>query len=64
MARGPSPFRQRDVERAIRAARRAGLSGAVKIAKDGSIVVLAEAAAGEPAAAVAEADEWEGAEAL
>jgi hypothetical protein len=59
MARGPLTFRQHDLERALRAARRAG-GGRVKIERDGSItVVLGEEADRVPAADVAEANEWD-----
>ena len=41
MARAPSTFRQSDITRAIRAARKAGVENVrVEIAKDGRIVIV------------------------
>lgn len=41
MSRGPYRFRQREVTRAIKAARAAGVEiGAVKVDRDGAIVIL------------------------
>lgn len=60
MPRGPANFRERDVTAAIRAARKAGETGHVRIeiGKDGkTVVIISRESAPEPA----EADEWEGA---
>lgn len=51
MPRGPATFRQSDVERAIHAARRAGLTiGRVEVTRDGTIrIVEAQEAEAVPA---------------
>lgn len=66
MARGPLTFRQRDMERAVRAMRRAGVRRYRMEAEGGKVVVYvdddaAKVSTPEP---LAEVDEWEGAEAL
>lgn len=59
MPRGPVNFRERDVAAAIRAARKAGETGAVRveIGKDGKIVIITSRENAEPVAA--EANEWD-----
>lgn len=49
MARTPSHFRQCDVERAVKAARNAGVEvGGVEIAKDGTIRVMVKTDTANP----------------
>ena len=56
MTRAPATFRQSDITKAIRAARKAGVENVrVEIAKDGRIVIVT-AADSEPKA---EANEWD-----
>lgn len=57
MARRPSNFRQSDVERAVKAARAAGLDvGGVEVAPDGTIRVMTATQA--PAGASNPFDQW------
>jgi hypothetical protein len=57
MARPPSTFRQSDITKAIRAARKAGVENVrVEITKDGKLVIITGTAA-EPAQA--EMNEWD-----
>lgn len=60
MSRGASNFRQRDVEAAIRAARKAGETGTVRveIGKDGRIIIITSRESAEPEPA--EANPWDG----
>lgn len=56
MPRGPLTFRQRDVERMIKGARRAGLLvGRVEITKDGTIAVVT----GADEKSTPDANEWD-----
>lgn len=56
--RGPATFRQRDLERAIRATEAAGKRVArIEVGRDGTIVIIPH----ENAEAESPADEWEGA---
>ena len=59
MTRRPSTFRQSDVERAVKAARSAGLDvGVVEVAPDGTIRVMVGATPGESQSATTPFDEW------
>jgi len=58
-AHGPLTYRQRDLEAAMRAAKRSGFAvRSIRIDRDGTIVIeAAEAAAADPAAP--EPNEWD-----
>ena len=59
--RGPSTFRQRDVERALRAMRRAGFDGKVEIdPRTGKIAILP---GDSPETVAVEVNEWDGVDA-
>lgn len=59
MARGPMTFRQRDLTRAVRGVRAAGLEvGRVEIDKTGKIIVFAGTEASEGASRL-ELNEWD-----
>ncbi|MCO6385018.1 hypothetical protein GTH22_20015 [Oceanicola sp. 502str15] len=59
MPRGPSTFRQADVERAVKAARAAGLDvGTVEVTREGTIRVMVGASTGESAQAETPFDTW------
>jgi hypothetical protein len=59
MPRGPANFKERDVTAAIRAARKAGETGQVRIeiGKNGKTIVIISRENAEPAPA--EANEWD-----
>lgn len=59
MARRASLFTQADVERAVKAARNAGMEvGALEITKDGTIRVIVGALMAESLTATTPLDEW------
>jgi len=58
MSSRPSPFRQRDITRVLRAAAKGGFqAGRVEVAQDGRIVLIRDKK--EPARGVGEANEWD-----
>lgn len=59
MVRRPSTFRQYDVERAVKAARSAGLTvGAVEVTPDGTIRVMVGTSLAESQTAMTPFDKW------
>jgi hypothetical protein len=62
MSHGPSTFRQRDISRVFKAARAAGITARVDIAKDGTISIFQltpQEVAEAPKPPAAEANEWD-----